>query len=180
MAKRIYRPVSAESAELCHPVDPADFDRLVIQVDGRPIGARWVPVKVRLIREEFDGTPLSVSDAPWLAQFALIMRARAVEAMEDVLASNGELLPLECADARLWLYNPALVADAIDLGRSEVVRFDSGGIMKIARHAFNFEAIGDRDVFKLPIPVSETYVSESFVTRWRAAGLRGLDFLQVP
>ncbi|MBI5161266.1 MAG: hypothetical protein HY996_07625 [Micrococcales bacterium] len=52
--------------------------------------------------------------------------------------------------------------------------------MRITRHAFRPDVISGLDIFKIPsLRVSPTYVSERFVERVEAAGLRGLVFNKV-
>ncbi len=172
-------PCRTESAELCLPVDDADFERFVDEVNGLPRAATWRPISVAIVRKD-EGVRLHGSDSPWLGEHALILRERAVEAMGPLLESCGELLPLRCADARSVDFNRWLL-DALDEDASTVDRLPSSGrIMWIRRHVFRPGFVTGIDAFKIPnLRSSATYVSERFVERWTAAGLVGLTFEEI-
>lgn len=64
--------------------------------------------------------------------------------------------------------------------RRRALRFSNGRVMRMTRHAFRPDVISGVDLFKIPnLRVSPTYVSERFVERVKAAGLRGLVFNKV-
>jgi hypothetical protein len=161
--------------ELCHPVE-GDLPQFIYRINGMPLRTKWHPIEVRIVHEEYDGTHLEESDAPWLGSEALIFRPRAIEALEPLLSQDGELLPLPCAEADLHVYNPRVV-DALDESASQVARLKSGRIMVIERHVFRPARLEGIHFFKIPnLPVSATFVSEEVVRRWRDAALRGLAF----
>lgn len=176
---RIYTPLGSDGHELCHPVDPCDFEAINVSIDGTPRQSKWKQLTVRVVRNDGE-KDLIESDAPWLGVHALIFRARAVELMKPTLRTFGELLPLKCSDADLWIYNPGRLADALDESASSVLRFKDGRLMLIQRHVFNANAVRNVDVFKIPnLRVSPTFVGQRFVDRWHASGLKGLEFKQV-
>lgn len=175
----IWTPLSAEDSELCQPVDPADYERLNLEINGNERSDTWRSPVMQIIRED-EGQRLTESDSPWLGEHALIFRPATVLAMGTMLRRFGELLPLKCASARLHIYNPTLVLDALDEDSSSLLRVDSGRIMMINRYEFRPELIRDVDVFKIPnLRVSPTFVGTRFVDAWQSAGLRGLDFKKV-
>lgn len=56
------------------------------------------------------------SDFPWLIDQALAMRRAAVDALQDMLSSHGEVLPLASDDGvELFVLN-TIVIDALDTG----------------------------------------------------------------
>ncbi len=174
----IYEPVPVEEAELCQPVDDADFDVLSKFLSGSGDGSPWSPVHVRIERED-DGRTLEYSDAPTSGSSdILILRRKAAKLLEPILLQFGELLPLACAEADVVAFSPKYVlADALDEERSSIIRFDDGRIMEIERAVFSERAISGIDIFKIAnVPNSDYYVSERFVSAWKAAGLVGLDF----
>jgi hypothetical protein len=111
----------------------------------------------------------------------MIFRERALAGVTGtLLRENGELLPLTCPDAQLWIYNPTRVIDALDESACSLRRSKSGEIMHIDRYVFKPQAVLGVEIFKITsIGVSPTFLSERFVDAWRSAGLRGLDFIQV-
>ncbi|HEV8580065.1 MAG TPA: DUF1629 domain-containing protein [Thermoanaerobaculia bacterium] len=174
----IFTVLPSEDAELCHPVD-WKFRRLTSRLNGEPRGETWTPPVMELIHED-EGRRLSESDSPWLGSDALIFRPRAVAALGQLLRDNGELLPLVCPEAELWLFNVTNVIDALDQEASQIVRFEDGCIMWIKRHVFRPEILRGENVFKLHGPrVSETFVSDRFVQQWKSSGLKGVEFREV-
>jgi hypothetical protein len=108
------------------------------------------------------------------------MRRRSVDALQDMLLANGEVLPLSTDDGvELFVLN-ARVIDALDEANSSLMRFPgTNRIMRIKKIAFVPSLIKDVDLFRLPHRASSTYVSERFVERVKATGLRGLVFNKV-
>jgi hypothetical protein len=176
---RIYTPLGSNVYELCHPVSQDDFETINVGIDGTPRHSSWKPIAMELIHED-RGHKLAKSDSPWLGAHALIFRSSVIAALGAMLSEWGELLPLRCSEAELVLYNPIRVVDALDEAASSVRRFTDGRIMFIQRHAFRADVIGDLDVFKIPnLRVSPTFLSQRFVDRWNASGLKGLEFKEV-
>lgn len=172
----VYLPVGGDGYELCHPIGETDFERINVEVNGVSRGASWSALPMRLVHED-RGKRLIESDTPWLGAHALIFRAKAARALDTMLRQYGELLPVECNEADMAIYNVTRVIAALDEQASSVVRFADGRLMMIQRYAFRAEVVRDVDVFKIPnLRVSPTYVSHRFVEFWRSSGLTGLEF----
>ena len=175
----VYVPQSDEGFELCHPDRQEDFETLNVTIDGTPRQGTWLSPPMRLIRED-QGQTLAESDSPWLGSHALIFRQQAIRELEALLLSYGELLPVACSEPNLVIFNATRVLDALDEQASGLLRFSSGRIMRITRYAFRPDIVSGIDLFKIPsLRVSPTFVSERFVSRVQAAGLRGLVFDKV-
>jgi hypothetical protein len=175
----VYKALGAEGFELCHPVDAQDYERINVEIGGKPRQASWKPFPVRLIHEN-EGKALALSDSPWLGYGPLIFRPGVVEALGPLLRQYGELLPLACSEADLVIYNPTQVLDALDEAASSVMRFADGRIMLIQKHVFRTDVVAENDIFTIPGDrVSPTFLSHRFVDQWKANGLRGLEFKQV-
>jgi hypothetical protein len=174
----IYVPEGAEGFECVNAVDDQDYE-VFRQLKGQPRAATWKPIAVRRVRAD-DREAFNPSDFPWLGSHALVMRRGAVDALRDILDANGEVLPLSTDDGvELHVLN-ARVIDAMDEANSSLMRFpETNRIMLIKRIAFVPTAIQGADVFRLPHRASPTYVSDHFVERVEAAGLRGLVFNKV-
>ena len=175
----IYTPLGLDGYELCHPVGEGGYESVNVEVNGTSRLTNWEPIAVELIHENA-GKKLVRSDSPWLGEHALIFRAHVVDELGAMLRNNGELLALACAEADLVIYNATRMVDALDEAASTIRRFSGGRIMWIQRPVFHAEAIAQLDVFKIPnLRVSPTFLSHRFVDRWKASGLKGLDFQQV-
>jgi hypothetical protein len=145
---RIYSVIGTEDAELCQPLRGDDYETISRLINGESRRKTWTPIAVRLIHSD-EGRQLTESDSPWMGSNALVLRENACTALRAMLDANGELLPLLCRDASLWVFNPRRVLPALDESASSVVRFSSGRIMRIERYVFRPDVIGNADMFKI-------------------------------
>jgi hypothetical protein len=172
---RIFEPLALDGFECINAYDPNDYE-IFFAFDGQPVSDHWKPVRVRRIRADVRHA-CNPSDFPWLVSQALVMRRPAMEALQDFLKADGEILPLATDDdVELFVFN-ARVKDAMDEARSSVVTFPgTNRIMQVKRIAFIEAAIQGVNVFRLPHRGSATYVSQHFVDRVTSTGLCGLQF----
>ncbi len=173
---RIYQPRVVEGFQWVLPINDDDFE-IFLGFDGSSRASTWTPARVQLLSADEERT-LEKSDFPWLGRHALILSSRAIGAVEGLLRNDGELLPLACDEAALWVFNPTTVVDALDQDRSELVRFNSSGrIMTVTKYVFQAELVGDAVAFKVPEFLrASTFVTERFVDAMKLAGLRGVEF----
>jgi hypothetical protein len=166
-----------EGYEWVVPVDDADFE-LFRTLAGSSQTATWKPVQMRLVKEDERGRPFQQSDIPWLGRHAPVLRERAAAALASVLLRDGELLPLECSEAALVLFNVTTVRDALDLDRSVVVRFPSSGrIMDVKSPVFRPDRLRGVRAFKVPeLLRGSVFVNDDVVATAQGAGLVGVGF----
>jgi hypothetical protein len=178
MTMVIYEPKCAEGYEWINFVDRGYYRR-TREFAGESTVATWMSPTAILVTED-QGRRFRASDFPWLGSHALVMRRSAVDALDDILFANCEVLPLKTNDnVELFVLNTRVV-DALDENKSILKRFSSGdGIICILKVSFIPSAIEGIEMFRLPHYGGPTYVSGHFVERVRAAGLRGLDFSEV-
>lgn len=178
MSRAIYEPLVAEGYEWVNTVQEDDYEAF-LQFDGQPLASMWKPIAVRRVRAD-ERQAFNASDFPWLGSHALIMRRSAVDALRDILDANGEVLPLSTDDGvELSVLNVRIV-EALDEANSSLMKFPgTNRIMRIKKVAFVASKIEGIDLFRLPHRASSTYMSERFVERVKAAGLRGLVFNKV-
>ena len=175
MSKVVYEPLVAEGYEWVNAVKERDYE-VFLQFDGQPRASMWKPIAVRRVRAD-ERQAFKPSDFPWLGSHALIMRRSAVDALRDILDANGEVLPLSTDDGVELSVLNARIVDALDEANSSLMKFPgTNRIMRIKKVAFVPSKIEGVDLFRLPHRASSTYVSERFVERVKAAGLRGLVF----
>jgi hypothetical protein len=174
----IFQPIVEEGDEWINGVNSADYE-VFLTFNGSPRKSAWNPIKViRLLADQ--GKDFRTSDFPWLGSHALVMRKNAVEALHDILKTNGELLPLSTEDGVELCVLNACIIDALDVPNSSLMLIPgTDRIMRIKKVTFIASAIKNIDLFRLPHRASPTYVSEQFVERVKAAGLRGLIFKDV-
>jgi hypothetical protein len=179
MATEIYVPRHAEGFEFCYPERSEDFETLYVTLNGTPRCGTWRSPPMRFVRTD-EGKSLSASDSPWLGSFALVFRRHALADLEAMLLSHGELLRLDCSEPDVVLFNVTRVLDALDETASDIWRFSSGKLMRVARYVFRPEVVSGVDIFKIPnLRVSPTFVSERFVEMVKAARIRGAAFTKV-
>lgn len=148
--------------------------------DGTPVAQKWTPLEVNVFRDNNQNARLPPGDFPTLGGTIPVFSETAVNEFGDMLYPNGEVLPLEGGEGKYYAYNVTRFVDALDEERSELVRFSHGGIMRVVKHEFVPQAIGDAVIFKLPqTPRMYVYVTQPFVDRVRSAGLRGFLFEEV-
>jgi hypothetical protein len=174
----IFQPLVAEGFEWINTCDHQDYE-VFAAFDGQPRAQSWRPIKVRRVRAD-DRSAFNPSDFPWLGGHALVMRQKAVDRLRDILDAHGEVLPLATDDdVDLFVFN-ARVVDALDEARSLITKIPgTNRILHIEKVVFIEPAVRGLDIFRLPHRVGETYVSERFVDRAKAAGLVGLKFEKV-
>jgi hypothetical protein len=150
--------------------DIVEFNR---RFDGTPLGKRWTgKEKFALIRE---GLPKG--DTPGLSSHIPVFSTRAVKVLADFLGRSGEILPIRCDPETYFLFNVTHVIDALDEANSEIERFDDGGILDIVQYAFVEQKLKGEVLFKMPQDLlGWVYVTDPFVDRVRAAGLKGFKF----
>lgn len=159
------------------PLAETDFE-VFRAFDGHVRGAGWRPIQVRLVREDGGGRRLLQSDTPWLGKHAPVLREKASAALAPELASDGELLPLSCDEAKLEVFNVTTVRDALDLERSALTRFPSTGrIMKVHSAVFRSDRLDGVHAFKVPeLLRGPAFVTDKVVSTARGAGLTGVGF----
>jgi hypothetical protein len=173
---QIFEVNGSEGCELCHPVDPKDFETVTLLCNGQPRRHEWVPLRFHCVRKD-EGKILRRCDSPWLGDDVLVVRETVVSCLGDLLNEYGELLPLDVPGESLWLFNATRVIDCLDHEQTQVTRFSSGRLMSIDRHVFRPEAIAGVMIFKIPdLRSSSLYFARDFVELWRDTKLTGLDF----
>ena len=174
---KVYGFAVVEGYEWVVPQNEADFE-VFRAFDGTSRSSGWEPIPVQLVQHDEQGKPLAESELPWLGEHAQVMRPRLVELLQNVLAGDAELLPLACPDAELKVLNVLRVVEALDVERSEIVRFPSTGrIMKVKSHVFQAERLDGVKVFKVPeLLRGATLVTDEVVEVVQRSGLKGVAF----
>jgi len=172
----IFEPDVLEGYEWIVPVNQDHFEFLRT-LSGTRLKDRWKPLPMRLITDD-EGESFKESDFPFLGTHVLVMSDRASQVVGPLVEKDAELLPVACEGRNLWLLNVCTIIDALDIERSEIVRFQSdGAIMCIDKHVFHPNRLQGIDIFKLEnMRRGSTYLSERVVRAIEAAPLVGYAF----
>ena len=141
--------------------------------EGKPLRGKVKKPRLVPFLEE-----LPKGDFPSLSGNAPVFSPRAVEALHDMLAPNGELFSVDCDNDEYFIYNVTHLVDALDEPNSRVARFhDDGRIFHIYTYSFHAKRLRNETIFKLTQFRSGTpYVTQPFVERAESAGLKGFYF----
>ena len=155
--------------------DVSSFETRLLS--GRSVGV-WKPPVVTYVASDDRRT----SDFLSLG-FVPVLNARCVEALEDLLLENGEILTLESTEGEFYAYNVLNIIDALDTQKSAIEwfpvlrsRVGPPGIRSVGRYCFRSEAIGHSAFFRVPSLQHELFVTETVEERVSQWGLTGFVF----
>lgn len=129
-------------------------------------------------------------DFCWLddsCEFPLFSQ-NAVDALGEVMRSDGELLPVDCEGTTFHVFHALKVADYIDWNLSQVTRNEYGDVEEFVDYVFDhslLEGIGlFRILYKIKNPhayvsrfaSAELFATDAFFDAWNEAGLTNADF----
>jgi hypothetical protein len=143
-----------------------------------PLAADWTPLSVAPLMDDDLNVDLPVGDFPCLESHVPVFSVRAKKALEGLLTSSGELLPLICEDGdEYFAFNATRLVDCLDESASEISRFKSRRIMEIKKHVFKRNCLEGLSIFKLKqTPLLHVYVTDAFLLAVAEAGLKGFHF----
>lgn len=168
-------------------VNPDPSSPLLWFFEKKSVGADWVPVEVEIEWYDFYDKKkkkrLPLADFPSHSLGSLIMSKHAADSLRDYLEPYGELLPLKCDEAELWVLNVLKEVDALDKERSCPKYEDSESkppFLPIGKqigistpYAFFPERLENVDIFRVP-ELGGFFMTENFVKKVESLGLTGL------
>ena len=171
----IYYPTAPDGYDSLQFTDDDCGNQFLVDSDGKSIAATWQPKGVKILTSRRNRRR---ADLPSLASSVIALRRRALDALGDVLADHGEVLPLlPVRGEEFFLFNATRVIDALDEENSLLTRFPGGRIMSIDAPTFIEPKIRGVHLFKLPNQrVNPIFVSDYFAQRVQSAGLTGMGF----
>jgi hypothetical protein len=174
----IYKRLNATGYEIIHTGRGYDDDQALFRLYGPARQPHWEPILVKRVRPTKRGG-CKEADLPFQGS-ALILRARAVEALQNVLDAHGEVLPLATADGvELYVFNPRFVIDAIDRERSTLQYVPESTTVWVRKYVFKESAIGDLEIFHDTFGYNKTFFTDRFVQRVKKAKLKGTEFIKL-
>ena len=166
---------------LLQPVDQGDWMLLGKMTD---IGFSWpdrLP-PLELVSETVSDTGKSIvfekTDFTWLGSHTIAGLAKALDLLAPLL--HPGVSEIRQLDHGMSMLATGAVVGALDLERSEVVRYPSSGrVRSVLRFAFDSEAIAGLHVFRIE-QSSSIIVSEFLRDAVVESGLTGLGFSSLP
>lgn len=148
---------------------------------GEPVADQWINPQVNVLYHDSIGKLLLPSDFPSFGVSHIpVFSKRSVEALEDLLTANGELLPVDCLDGEYFAYNVLNLISALDQDKSDIARFPTGRIMTVRKYAFYVNKLAEQIIFKIPeIALLSVFVTDHFKVKVEEAGLTGFCFKEI-
>lgn len=110
----------------------------------------------------------------------LLLSERAIAAFGPMLTDAGYFFSTRLtATTRYKLFICQRQIDALDQERSELTRFDDGGVWNVLRHELDDDLLQGMDVLRLKHLRARFFVSDRFVAVAKAHGLTGFVFTEV-
>lgn len=111
---------------------------------------------------------------------ALLLSERAIAAFGPMLTDAGYFLNTRlAATTRYKMFICQREIDALDQERSELTRFDDGGVWNVLRHELDADMLQGMDVLRLKHRRARFFVSDRFVEVAKVHGLTGFVFTEM-
>ncbi len=133
----------------------------------------WSPPQVTTV-------PMKFTDFPCVNMMYPAFSQRAVDLLGNVLAANGELLPINHKEGISYFYNCTKMVNCLDLEKTKVTKLN-GGLITSTMDPLVFieEMLQDLTVFKIRTQLTELFCSQTFVDLVNHCGLQGFSFIRI-
>lgn len=149
-------------------------------IDGMSLGWRTQPLARHWKPMPVVGRVNPFNDYPCLELIQPVFSRRAVDALGDMLVSNGDLLPLNTKVGEYFLFVVQTKIDALNVAKSRLSRSrDDQVAARIVSFNFRAEKLDNATIFRIPEQPNYTLVTDHFKDRVEQAGLNGFEFAKV-
>lgn len=117
-----------------------DADGDILEPDPpRSLAAEWSPLTFELVRDDEIDTSLRSTDFPHYVGSTCFLSERAVERLQPILLTCGEILPIQLSNdnGKFYFFNVTRTIPAVNMLRSRFIRFPDGGIMNYEQLVFD-------------------------------------------
>lgn len=148
---------------------------IITNINLKRVSDTWPAIELEFISKGKKG------DCPDLISSLPVFSERAISILDDLLKDSVEYLPFLCpGKVKYYGVNVLKSIDCINHDNAEVVRFDSGRIMRFKKYAFKKDMLEGIQIFKIPdLLNSPVFVGEIFVDKVKETGLEGFKFEEV-
>ncbi len=174
---KVYRLEPDHTFRSLYMPNRAELSRSVAErhFTGQPIAANWQPITVAPVPDR-DQRDLPLGTCAMMDGFIPVLSPGAVSALMPMLATNGELVPVNLLNVQWHAFNTTTLLDALDHDHSSVEYFaGTKRPMWIEHYVFRPGAI-TRPIFKLPDVSAPVFTTEEFKAAYIAARLTGFTF----
>ena len=149
------------------------IDGMSLDWQTQPLAEHWKPMPVV-------GRVNPLNDYPCLELIEPVFSRRAVDALGDMLSSNGDLLRLDTKIGEYYLFIVQTKIDALDVAKSRLSRSREDQVAaRIISFSFHFDKLDNATIFRIPEQPNYTFVTDRFKERVEQAGLNGFEFAKV-
>jgi hypothetical protein len=179
--KQIFRILSDFSCWTCVPKLGCGNDQFFNELadNTRPNLTSPIPVKVCSVNPR-SKRPLRKSDSLGQDSYLLFMAEAGRQFIEEHYSSQVQRYPCESTESEVWAYSITnMVANALDLNRSEISYFSSGQIMSVDQFTFIPNVVASKGIFRINEAPVALLCDETFVAKWKSARLTGIEFCEL-
>lgn len=149
-------------------------DQFDVNFDAKPYLQLWKSMNVRFVDE---GSELSGSLVPDISEHngRLFLSQKAYDALKDLLAQDGEFLPVRYEQGSAFLFNPLSLAESVNgLDKDLSIRNEWGDIENLAFHE---ERVKDFVIFRSAFDnYRSAFCSDILKNAIESARLKGVFF----
>ena len=171
---KIWKLGNTDGTGLLLPEAKWTYD-MFMSFDGRSHLVGWSAPKLVICEDEPYG---DIGDAPSFPHLLpLLLSARGVDLLSDLIADDIELLPVRCDVGDYWFVNVTTVLDCINIEKSSYETFRSGEIMRFCEYWLKDEVMEGHNIFlSSEEKRAAIFVSDAFKERVEECGITGFSF----
>lgn len=139
--------------------------------EANPIEKKWTSVQVKLEKS------YEMGDFAYLRPGVPVVSSSALEILRPIISVDVEFLPINLESEPFFAIHVLTTLDCLDMKRSEIVRFPSGGIMDIDKFVLKAGCVAEHAMFRLKKAESKyVFVSDEFKSVVTKNNLKGAIF----
>ena len=172
---RIYTVKPSSTYQDLTILNREEWNKYLFAFRGESQIDEWVPISVKYNPYTLDQSRGDCTGTG--GGRLLVLTEKAVEALQEVIDQTGELLPLDCEEEALWVFNVTNILEgALNLEQSVYSTISTGAISNIKKYVFYEDAVKNQYIFRMAEYPATLYATDRFKDLVEAAGLKGFKF----
>lgn len=125
--------------------------------------------------------PTIQGDFPPIYSGLMAISEKALDVYKDAFNQNTKYLPIDCNDNTKYYLLDIPLIDCLDYETSVIdyLKSEPTKILGIDGFAFKLEMVADEIIFRIPESKARIFVTDQFIDKAKAAGLKGIRFNKV-